>query len=128
MPIVKHNPADVFPPYENYSHAVEVTGGSRLLFISGLNGYEIDGKTMPETFTEQADVVWSHIGTILRSADMDYKNIVFLRSYLSDPEHREENIKAGKRYLGTSEPAWTVFCCQLLESKWKLEIEAVAAR
>ena len=127
MPIVKHNPTDVFPPYRNYSHAVEVSGGSRLLFISGLNGYEIDGKTMPETFSEQADVVWSHIGAILRSAGMDYKDIVSLRTYLSNPEHREENIRIGMKYLGTSEPSWTVFCCQLLEPKWKLEIEAIAA-
>jgi 2-iminobutanoate/2-iminopropanoate deaminase len=26
MPIIQHNPAGVFPPYRNYSHAVEVKG------------------------------------------------------------------------------------------------------
>ncbi len=31
------------------------------------------------------------------------------------------------KYLGDNHPASTVICCQLLESKWKLEIEAVAA-
>ena len=127
MPIVKHNPKDVFPPYRNYSHAVEVSGGSRILLISGLNGYELDGKTMPESFTEQADVVWEHIGAILRSAGMDYKDIVSLRTYLSSPEYREENKRTSSKYLGAAEPSWTVICCQLLESKWKLEIEAVAA-
>lgn len=127
MPIVKHNPQGVFPPYENYSHAVEVTGESRILFISGLNGYEADGKTMPESFTEQADLVWGHIGAILRSAGMDYENIISLRSYLSDPAFREENNRTSMRYLGANKPSWTVICCRLLESKWKLEIEAVAA-
>lgn len=127
MPIVKHNPQDIFPQYKNYSHAVEVKGESRILLISGLNGYERDGKTMPESFAEQADIVWGHIGAILRAAGMDYENIISLRSYLSKPEYREENIRTSVKYLDTCEPAWTVVCCQLLESRWKLEIEAVAA-
>ena len=45
MPLRQHNPAAVFPPYANYAHAVEVSAGSRMLFISGLNGYEQDGVT-----------------------------------------------------------------------------------
>jgi len=127
MAIIKHNPVDVFPPYKSYSHAVEVSGESRILFISGLNGYESDGKTMPENFTAQADLVWGHIGSILRSAGMDYGNIVSLRTYLSSPEYDELNVQAREQYLGANEPSSTVICCQLLESKWKLEIEAVAA-
>ena len=55
MPLTTHNPAGIFPPYRAYSHAVEVTAGSRLLFISGLNGYESDGKTMPDSFEGQAE-------------------------------------------------------------------------
>ena len=59
MGIIKHNPHSLFPQYENYSHAIEVTGDSRMLFISGLNGYLQDGNTMPETFYEQGDIIWS---------------------------------------------------------------------
>jgi glyoxylase I family protein len=47
MPIIEHNPSDVFPPYRAYSHAIEISGGSRLLFISGLNGYKIDAGQTP---------------------------------------------------------------------------------
>ena len=39
----------------------------------GLNGYLVDGKTMPESFEEQADVIWTHIGTLLQSAGMGFK-------------------------------------------------------
>ena len=38
MSIIKHNPEGLFPPYRNYSHAVEIKGNSSLLIISGLNG------------------------------------------------------------------------------------------
>ena len=127
MPIIKHNPTELFPPYRNYSHAVEVSSNSRILFISGLNGYLADGITMPDSFQEQGEIIWSHIGKILTSADMGYENIVSLRTYLSSPEYDEPNVQLRMQYLGNNKPASTVICCQLLESKWKLEIEAVAA-
>ena len=127
MPITKHNPIELFPQYRNYSHAVEVSGNSRIMFISGLNGYLSDGKTMPDSFEEQGEIIWGHIGVLLKSAGMTYENIVSLRTYLSSPEYDEQNVKLRMKYLGENQPASTVICCQLLESKWKLEIEAVAA-
>ncbi len=127
MPITKHNPAELFPQYRNYSHAVEVSGDSRLLFISGLNGYLPDGKTMPDSFEEQGEIIWKYIGTILKSAGMTYDNIISLRTYLASPEYDGPNVKLRMKYLGNNHPASTVICCQLLESKWKLEIEVVAA-
>lgn len=127
MTITLHNPKDLFPQYRNYSHAVEVNGDARLLFISGLNGYLVDGKTMPDTFEEQGAIIWKHIGTILASANMTYANIVSLRTYLASPAYDEPNVQLRMKYLGDNHPASTVICCQLLETKWKLEIEAVAA-
>ncbi|MGI9204463.1 MAG: RidA family protein [Woeseiaceae bacterium] len=127
MPIKKHNPKDLFPQYNNYSHGIEVTGDSRILFISGLNGYEHDGETMPKSFEGQARLIWTHIGSILTSANMGFEHIVSLRTYLAHPDYDEPNIAMRKEFLGSNEPASTVICCQLLESKWKLEIEAVAA-
>ena len=58
MPVTKHNPATPFPQYRNYSHAVEVSGETHILLISGLNGYLPNGSTMPESFEEQGDVIW----------------------------------------------------------------------
>jgi 2-iminobutanoate/2-iminopropanoate deaminase len=127
MPIVKHNPKDVFPQYRCYSHAIEVRGDARLLMISGLNGYLVDGKTMPESFEEQAEIIWTHMRSILHSSGMDVNNIVALRTYLADPQYDEANVRMRVKHLGTHEPASTVICCRLLDPKWKLEIEAVAA-
>lgn len=127
MAIVKHNPKKLFPQYASYSHAVEVSGAAKILFIGGLNGYQADGKTMPESFEEQAELIWNHIGTILESAGMGYQHIVSLRTYLASPEYDEANVQFRVKYLGDNEPASTVICCQLLEPNWKLEIEATAA-
>ncbi|MBL0744134.1 RidA family protein [Chryseolinea lacunae] len=128
MPIIQHTPEGVFPPYRNYSHAVEVKGDARLLFISGLNGYHEDGQSMPDAFEAQGELIWKHIGTILKSAAMDYTNIISVRTYLADPSFDEANVQLRMKYLGNNKPSLTVICCQLLEKKWKLEVEVVAAK
>jgi 2-iminobutanoate/2-iminopropanoate deaminase len=123
-----HNPEGVFPPYRSYSHAVEVPAGARLLVISGLNGYLADGATMPESFDEQGDVIWGHLRTILQAAGMDFADLVSIRTYLAGPEYDEPNVRLRQRHLGTHRPASTVVCCQLLDPRWKLEVEAMAAK
>lgn len=128
MPVIRHNPPGVFPPYRCYSHATEIRGDSRLLIVSGLNGFLADGQTMPESFEEQGDLIWNHLGTILRAADMDYEDLVSLRTYLADPQFDEANVQLRVKYLGIHQPASTVVCCQLLDPKWKLELEAMAAK
>jgi 2-iminobutanoate/2-iminopropanoate deaminase len=127
MPVIKHNPKELFPQYRGYSHATEIRGDSRLLIISGLNGYPQDGKTMPESFEEQAEIIWGHMQTLLRSAGMDVSNLVSLRTYLANPKYDEANGRIRLKFLEGNEPASTVVCCQLLDPKWKLEMEAMAA-
>jgi len=127
MPTIARNPDNVFPPYRCYSHAIEVRD-SRLLVISGLNGYENDGKTMPASFEEQGELIWKHLGTILWSAEMDYTNLISVRTYLADPADDEANVRLRMKYLGSHRPALTVVCCRLLDPAWKLEVEAMAAK
>ena len=117
----------MYPQYKNYSHAIEVGNSSRLLIISGLNGYLPDGKSMPETFEEQGEIIWKYMGMILESAQMSFHNLVSIRTYLAGPEFDEANVALRIKYLGHHQPALTVVCCQLLDPRWKLEVEAMAA-
>jgi enamine deaminase RidA (YjgF/YER057c/UK114 family) len=128
MTIRTHSPAGVYEPYANYVHAVEVPAGARTLYVSGLNGYPPDGSAMPESFDDQAQLVWQHLATILASADMTYDDLVSLRFYLADPAFDPADVAALKRYLGQHSAARTVVCAQLLEPTWLIEVEAIAAR
>lgn len=128
MSVILHNPDGMYPPYRAYSHAAEVRGDARLLIISGLNGYRPDGKTLPESFEDQGEQIWQHLGTILRSAAMDYADLISVRVYLAAPEYREANTRLRMKYLGDHRPALTVVCSQLLDPTWKLELEAMAAK
>lgn len=126
--ITTHNPTDVFPPYRNYAHSVEVPPGARTLYISGLNGYEPDGVTMPPDFAEQARLVWRHLGTILESARMSYQDLVSLRFFLASAADDPANVEILGAHLGDHVAARTVVVQQLLEPGWLVEIEAVAAK
>lgn len=127
MGLQQHNPENVFPPYANYAHAVEVAAGSRLLFVSGLNGYEFGGESMPSDFEGQAELIWSHLETILKHADMSISNLVSLRFYLASAADDPANVAVLKRRLGDHHAARTVICAGMLEPGWLVEIEAVAA-
>ena len=87
--------------------------------MSGLNGYEADGKTLPESFDAQAE---------LASAGMEYSDLVSLRTFLAEAADDEANVRMRVRHLCTHQVTLTVVCCPLLDPRWKLKIEAVAAR
>lgn len=127
MTNIQHNPDDLFPPYAAYAHAVEVPAGARTLYISGLNGFEADGVTMPADFESQARLIWRHLARVLASAGMSYADLVSLRFYLADPAYDPANVALLKEHLGDSRAARTVVCSRLLEPEWLVEVEAVAA-
>jgi enamine deaminase RidA (YjgF/YER057c/UK114 family) len=51
-----------------------------------------------------------------------------VRTYLADPAFDEQNALMRVKHLEGNRPASTAVCCQLLEPKWKLEVEAMAAK
>ena len=126
MTIKNHDPKGLYPKYPGYAHAVEVAGGARTLYISGLNGYEADGKTMPESFEGQSELIWRHLGAILASAGMRIGNLVFLRTCLASPEYMEVNKAIRKKNPGNHEVGLTVVAATLLKPEWKLEAAAAA--
>jgi 2-iminobutanoate/2-iminopropanoate deaminase len=126
--IVSHNPPGMFPPYAGYAHAVEVPPGARTLYVSGLNGYELDGTTMPPDFAEQARLVWRHLGTALAAADMSYDDLVSLRFFLASAADDQANVELIKAHLRRHRCCRTVVVQQLLEPEWLIEVEAVAAK
>lgn len=127
MTLRQIDPDALFPPYANYAHAVEVAAGSRLLFVSGLNGFESDGESMPDDFDGQAELIWNHLEAVLGEAAMTIDDLVSLRFYLAEPALDPANVAVLKRRLGEHRAARTVVCAGLLEPGWLVEIEAIAA-
>ena len=74
--VTPYNPETLFPPYAAYAHAVEVPAGARTLYVSGLNGFEADGSTLPPDFEGQARLAWRHLAGALRAGPLAPRALV----------------------------------------------------
>lgn len=124
---IRHTPASVAAPFGPYSHAVEVSEGSRLLYISGEVGVLPDG-TLPETIEAQAEACWRNLVAILADAGMTLADLVKITTYLVRPEDVAAAGRARAKNLGDARPASaTIIVKALVDPAMLIEIEAVAA-
>ena len=118
---------DGSPPVEgSYPQALEVTGATRWLFLSGQIPVAPDG-SLAADFRGQCDQVWANVETQLVAAGMTKDNLVKVTTFLADRRHALENREARLKWLDGRQPALTVIVTGLFEEGWMVEIEAVAA-
>ncbi|WP_119300346.1 RidA family protein [Dongia deserti] len=127
MKMIVRNPTHgIYPATSDYVHAMEVQEPTRFLYVAGTMGLDEKG-VAGKSLSEQLDLIWSNIRTILASADMSVDNIVRLTSYLRDPAYAEENAKARVKALNGRIIPTIGIVAQTLSSDWLVEIEVVAA-
>jgi enamine deaminase RidA (YjgF/YER057c/UK114 family) len=127
MELRPHDPSQgIYPTTDDYVHAMEVRDPKRLLFVAGTMGLRPDGSA-GATLTEQLELIWANIGTILASAGMTVDNIVRLTSYLTDASYAQANGAARVAALGGRIIPTTAIVVQTLASDWLVEIEVIAA-
>lgn len=112
-------------PASPYSQAVEVTGATRTLYVSGQVGSEPDGTT-PENVASQARLVWRNLEAQLRAAGMNFDNLVKITTILTDATNISASRTARAAALGERRPASTLIIGGLASPAWKIEIEAIA--
>jgi 2-iminobutanoate/2-iminopropanoate deaminase len=118
---------DGSPPVEgSYPQAVEVTGPTRWLYLSGQISVAPDG-SLAAGFTAQCEQVWDNIETQLAAAGMTLDNLVKLTTFLSDRRYALENREVRVRRLAGRQPALTVIVTGIFDDAWLVEIEAAAA-
>ena len=114
-------------PRGGYSQAVKLTDFKTLLFVSGQIPVSDDDK-VPETFEEQARLVWRNIDAQLKAAGMSKADLVKVTTFLADRHHATANREIRSEYLGAVAPAMSVVICSIFDEKWLLEVEAIAAK
>lgn len=124
--IVSHNPTTVHPPAGGYCMGLEVTQARRLLFISGQVPERADG-SVPEVFEDQCEQAWRNVIAVLASVDLGVEHLVKVTTFLTDRSQLVTNRNIRRKMLGDHQPALTVIVAQTVDSKWLLEIEAIAA-
>ncbi len=119
------NAEDAPKPSGAYSQAVEVSGGNRILFLSGQLGTEADG-TLPSSMEEQARLAWRNVGRQLTAAGMGFGNLVKVTMIIPNAPEIPASRAARAEVLGDLRPASTVIVAGLVNPAWKIEIEGIA--
>lgn len=109
-----------------FSQSVETCGQTRFLQIGGQVPVGPDG-SVPESFRRQAQIVWQKVFDELAAAGMAVTDLVKVTIYLSDRADAAENRAERLLALADARPALTVVIAQLMDPRWKIEIEAAAA-
>lgn len=123
-----NNPNSVAAPLGAYSHSGWVKAGSDILYIAGQVGNRPDG-TLCETFTEQAEQAFANIVRILEAHGLTPANLVKVNTYVVSGHHAAVVRDTRKKYFGDARPASTfVYVPQLVDAKYFIEIEGIAAR
>jgi 2-iminobutanoate/2-iminopropanoate deaminase len=119
------NAADAPPPAGQYTQAVEVTGASRTLYLSGQVGIAADG-SIPTDAEAQSALAWRNLQAQLRAAGMEIENLVKITTIVCNPADIA-SVRAGRAsVLGAHQPASTLIIGGLANPAWKVEVEGVA--
>ncbi len=119
------NAADAPAPAGQYTQAIEVTGATRTLYLSGQVGVAADG-SIPETAEAQAVLAWRNLQAQLHAAGMTIENLVKTTTIVPDPSDLAA-VRAGRAtVLGTHRPASTLIVGGLSNPAWKVEVEGIA--
>ena len=124
--ITRHNPAAVHAPSSGYSMGLELGQHRRLLFVSGQVPEKPDG-SVPEGFEAQCEQAWRNVREVLAAAGLGMEHLVKVTTFLTDRSQLVPNRAIRTQVLGDHRPALTVVVVDTVDSKWLLEIEAIAA-
>ena len=110
-----HNPTPWLQHFR-LNHGVEVTGGTRTLYLSGQTASDAEGEPLhPVDLVAQYKAAWACLMDALNSADMDATNLVRLNFYVTDvaafmevadeimPIHGEAGAEIACTLLGVKE-------------------------
>ncbi|HNW24117.1 MAG TPA: Rid family detoxifying hydrolase [Candidatus Cloacimonas sp.] len=108
-----------------YSQAILM---NNILFISGQLGIDPGTSIIPESFEEQANLVFNNIKAILDAAGMGMSNIVKVSVFIKDLDDFELLNDIYTRYLSAPYPAREVVQISRLPKNGKIEISVIAMR
>ena len=111
--------------HRRYSNAVEVSGATRTLYISGQIPTDADG-VAPDDFEAQARLAWGNVEKQLTAAGMTLDNLVKVTVFLAGYELRESNSRIRWEVMGERLFALSTVIAGPFDPSWKIEIEAIA--
>ena len=101
------NAPDAYLPVAAYTQAIEVSGATRTLYISGQVGQRVDG-TIPDDIVEQSRLAWQNLEAQLKAAGMTLDNLVKITTILPNRGDLVAAREVRSKVLGARKPASTL--------------------
>jgi 2-iminobutanoate/2-iminopropanoate deaminase len=122
------NPETIHAPVGRYVHQIEVSGESRLLFLSGQVGMTLDG-SVPDDTIAQFGLALQNVMANLEAAGFEPTDLVKLTTYVVGEMDAAGRRATLDRLLGPHVSTSTlVFVAALAAPQYKVEIDAWAIR
>ena len=113
---------------QGFSHAIEVSGPQRTLYIAGQVAIDDKGH-IPGNIEAQCHLVWDRLEKVLQDGGMTLKDVVKTTVLLTSAESIDGFRKVRAQRLGDNAPASTLMIITALaRPEFKVEIEAIASR
>ncbi len=115
-------------PFANYSHGVEITDCTRMIFTSGQLAVTRDD-IIPESTRDQANLCFDNIEKILQASDMTMGDVVRINAYVTGRQHMAPYMAARDARFGKNPPASTLMIVGgFTREEFTVEIEVIAAK
>ena len=123
------NPKELGTP-RFYTHAVAITGGGRLVYVSGQVAYDRDGKIVGKgDMRAQSVQVFENVTHALRAAGAGWDDVIKMNGYMVglNPAAVTAYREVRSKYLKALPASTLVGVHSLVEADLLLEVEVVAA-
>ena len=122
------NPESIHAPVGRYVHQIEVSGESRMLFLSGQVGKRLDG-SVPSDPVEQLAVALENVLANLEAAGFEPSDLVKITTYVVGDIDAAGRRAAIERLLGDHVTTSTlIFVPKLAAPEFLVEIDGWAVR
>jgi 2-iminobutanoate/2-iminopropanoate deaminase len=121
------NPATVAQPDGDFSQAVIIPAGTKLLLVSGQVPRALNGDTVGiGNMTAQAEQVFDNLRLILAAHDATFADSVKATIFVTDMTRADEVTAVRQHFYGDAKPASTFVGVNALgDPDWLLEIELI---
>ena len=118
-----------------YAPAIEVTGASQILFLSGATASPLyhqhphvnEEHVLPDDIEEQTRRCMASIKSVLDAKGLDWRNVVKITKYLTDMREADAMHAVMNEYFGDYRPASTLLCINNLSSPGaRVELDMIA--
>lgn len=124
------NPPDLYQTPWRFNQAIKVTNAGSLVFLSGIVGYDAEGK-LPKDILTQAENTYASLKKVVEAAGATLDDVVKTNVYVAEDYqiHRDElrDIRA-RFFSGENVPATTLLrVAGFAQTDYLIEIEAIVA-